>query len=510
MGMNQYKKYFLFITMVSGIFTACQSDGLDSLDDGEIQFKAQIEGSNKTYTRTNVTINDVTTDEFPIPFYIDMITGETSKFGIYQVTPGSKGSLSSKEGNSTLNWINATSEHTFYSWTLPWKEDNGQESATILSFNENDNIYQGIENNKNCAILEKFIGANKGPVNYMENGAYVDLRFQHLVSKIIIGQITLLTNDGGTIMTPNRAGRWNPDMNGTMTFIGMPESATFYRKPEETVKEAPVVIKNHEEGNNSEVTYVFDELNPTFYVCPDIDFSNIKFLINFSNSAYFKPGGYYGDFSNVKFERPEYEWWDDDKKSTTILYAGEYMIINLTLTMGDASGPEMSVTINDWVDYPALGKGYPKKGIFNQSQAQEFWNNSKGGSTANLDELFDKYGEEIDGEKVFPLYDDISFSQTYFPVPKGTIFDGMGHTITLNTSTANTNPNRIGNCRDVFIQDKNGHMIYIDEDQNVYIVDEYGHMEMTQKGPLDPLTGRNNYYIIDFETGKLTPGYNAN
>lgn len=499
------------VMLLTMSLVACRSDDDIPAVASAVELGAIMQSGNNALTRA-ADVHDITIDEFPVPFYVEMeVESQNGGFGKYVVPSGYSGKLAADTGEP-LNWQSPDANHTFYSWTLPWADETytpGASTTSEIVFSEDDEMYSGVSvNNKNCAVLERFIGAKTGPVNYRNNGGYVELQFKHLVSKVVIEKITLISDK--TNETTPRGGTWNNKLDGTFTFIGMPDRAVFDRKyssldherPSET---GPRVVANAT-GAKNEVSYRFNELNPTFYICPDVDFSNLRFRLNFDNPEYKREGGYHGDFRSVTFNLQDYEKGDGKGGTRTVLYAGEYISLSLTLTMGDAAVTDMTVTVKKWTDAPATGTGYPRKGIFNDGQAKEFvdaFNNKPRPDAATLDAMFEKYGTEEDGDKVFKLYEDYVRSGVNFPVPKGYVFDGMGHTITLNKATASTNPNRIGNCRDVFISDGE-HLIYVDKDQNVYIVDENGAMTKTQEGPL-PALGNSQYsFEIDFEKGTLT------
>ena len=325
-----------------------------------------------------------------------------------------------------------------------------------------------------------------GPVTYRDNGEYVELRFQHLVSKIRIGTLSLITATGVT----------KRDARGTITFIGMPQTATFDRHPKSGG--GPVVTPNNKEGDLFDVTYDLGQVS-VFYIPPETDFSKLRFRIHLTNPEYNAEGDYFGDFSQVVFDREVYQEWDADKKET-VLYAGEEMILNLTLTQGHGVG--VTLTIQDWnMDATGTGKAYSHPGIYSSGQGQDVSNVFAGDYTdEQAEDIFEKYGDD---ENVFFLYDDIDLSQVNFSMGKDYVLDGMGHTIHLQPTSRNPHQVRIGNCRDVYITDGE-FTVYIDSDGNLFKVDEKGNLIQPGK-KLPELVSSQNSYNIDLETGEVRP-----
>lgn len=488
------------IIIVAGLFgclTSCEQEDMAPRDI-KLNLGAFLVSDPAVTTRGELTINNITKKDFDIPFYIEMEYDNQREFGVYEVKEGNEAQLSSIDANEALNWRSTTADHTFYSWTLPWTTDSyspGTDAETMVSFNQNDPMYSHLSSNVNgnCKILEKFIGTKAGPVNYLDNGEYVELQYQHLVSKIRINSLILIKANGDMIKT----------LSGKMTFLGMPETATFNPRPKDGGM--PVVVANTGEDDRMEVTYNISSTSSSpFYVCPDVDYSDLQFKIHLDD-GYSDEGDYYGNFSNVKFDREEYPGWDEGK-SETKLYAGEIMNLNLTLTQGHGVG--VTITIIEWqVDEAAPGKSYPHPGIYSDSQAQAVSDtfpsssSSPAPSQEEIDEIFSLYGDEIDGKSEFPMYEDIELNQGSFNLGQDYTLNGMGHTLKMTPNSSTPHKVRVGNCRDIYITDGE-YTVYIDPEGYIFKVDADGNLIPTGN-QLKPLSGSKTNYQIDLTNGSF-------
>lgn len=495
----------LFLALMP-LFGACATeDDTPSAKGREITFRAAVSQADDVSTRAIVNEPVTFTQYGSEPFYIYANTRANNSLEEYGVRSGNLGLLSPVD--EALLWFNPTDTHVFYGWTMPWQEDDfkiGGETKTKVSFLQS--TYQELfpnDRNKyyNCRLLEKFIGAKTPALSYESNGEVVEMYYQHLVSKISINALTLIDDEGYT----------TEGVEATMTFYQLPHSAIFDRIPDDG--SAPHIIPDPETEYGISCTVGA----PTqLYIAPNQDFANMQFSIHIEGEAGNKD--YYGDFKSVIFQREntdQPEW--DEGKSKTILYAGEEMTINLTVRDGNAGG-NITVNISNWYDTAwRQGTGYPRNGIYSDSELLDLYNKFGQAYTEEaFEEMFDIYGEEVDGKKVFYLYEDGKISHTRLPVPKEAILDGAGHTVQINNTSHNIGDKEnapyvahIGQCRNIFIT--NGtHIIYIDEDGFVYLVDpDTLEMEKTEN-QLPPLEGtRYNSYYIDYETGnyQLTTSY---
>lgn len=514
---NFILKYFAILVAIFTI-VSCKNEGIEIESLEEVHFLASINESNLDTRAIN--INNITADEFPLDIYIRMDVNGNSKVAPYEVKPGSDGRLSAVEDNTDLNWSDSDSEHTFYGWTYPWgsnKQDPTPNSDTPEEMSFLPSFYQGLgsdwnyDEKVNCGVLEKFIGTKQGPVSYRNNGEYVELRFQHLVSKIFIQNIDLILYDGAKVQ----------HVQGNMTIYGIPKSGEFYRCPEDG--KMPYVETNFDDTQDIEF-----RISPWYYplyVAPGIDFKDLKFMIHVTEPAqHGNTGDYYGDFSTIEFIRDNGAW--DEGKEKSVLYAGEMMRLNLTLTQGAVTGTV--AYIQQWnIMEGAGGSAYPHKGVYSEAQYEDIFNTfvhdntdfNKDEYKNQLQEIDDLFvdGESKDKKKI-NLYEDIDWKYNTLPIDPDYIFDGLGHTVTMPTDSRTgwpwpdgeetTDLVSIGNVMDIFITDGNGHTIYIDKDQKIWLFDEGSGELIATEYSLPPLTtniagDRQVAYQIDLKTGEV-------
>lgn len=460
--MKKFLSYILasFATcFFTPLFFSCQDNKeIFPAESHRINFFGLLTQEDNLTTRA-LSAENITYEAYPTPIYIrEDVTGKEPTTGVYMVKSGYDGRLSGMEGKDDLNWIDSDSGHIFYGWTMPWKEDNQPQSEDyeVVSFLEEEYKKLHLDENDyyNCSVLEKFIGTKEGPVNYRDNGEYVELQFQHLVSKIYIASINLTTNDGST---------WQ-NITGEMTIFGLPNKGYFYRHPVEEGK-APYVKNPKEMGtvndeDFSDITFTIGR-SSAIYLCPKVNFKDLQFKIKLTwPSQQGVEGEYYGDFSSVSFIRhPINDEWDSDKGSEedkTTLHAGEVLTLNLALRQGNVTG--VTASIGKWTDKDVGVSGnYSHPGIYTKAQLEDLFNSGK-----DPVELYSLYGEDENNKKVFHLYEDLILEYGSLNVPEGYIFDGMGHTITVS----NLNSDSYKNMRDVYITDGNT-TIYIDSEGNV-------------------------------------------
>lgn len=487
----------LLLPMLAG---GCVSDAPADRTPGLVSFRASVRETDEVSTRAipTVPVNNLTWGNEPFYFNMELTDGRQGN-AVYHIKPGTEGQLYAPDSDNSLLWLDPYINHVFYAWTLPWTSEgfaSGGPARTPVSFLEK--TYQDLEFEKdewfNCAILEKFIGAKTQPLNYNTNGEYVEVNFEHLVSKININKVQLVSEDGTS----------NENVTATITFYQMPQSAIFDRRPADGG--APQVV--HDPDAAQGITCLIGQPT-TLYVCPGIDFADMQFSIHFEDGNSLK-GDYYGDFKSVLFNRNDTSLGNWDKgKSRTVLYAGEMMTLNLTLRGGQVPG--VRVDIKDWNTRPSRpGTGYPKKGIYSSSELLDMYNKfSSDYSQEAVDEVFDIYGEEVNGKKVVHLYEDAVLGHTRMPMANELILDGTGHTVQITSISHTINGvnypyvAHVCCCRNIFITDGE-HIIYIDENYNIWLVDSET-LEMRPSGnKLDPapLEGTSYYsYYIDYETG---------
>lgn len=489
---------------------SCQTDVIESNNNEKetIEFRGKVIESEQIESR--FTTSYVNSYLFDTNFYIELdteIDGEDStKFGIYHVPSGYEGRLNALDDNEPLMWLDLKSQHTFYGWTIPWNDDYtpSPEPVTVEFKNSSDSAgYKEYGNNK---ILEKFIGAKAGPYSYVENGKYVDFTFHHLVSKIKIGTFQLIESSGAV----------QKNLKADVTFIGMPTSATFYPHPENG--DRPYVQIKEKNLDDGITYYIANDAvgSDVFYICPEINFDDINFQVKLKNEEYKNNNIdiYYGTFDDVKFERitgNDYDIGDgtDDK----VLHAGEMMTLNITLIPG--IGPGLSIVIDKWSTedpresqyhtYPGIYSDAEVKGlidIFAEMSATNFCE-----KLAEIERLYELYGNDDDEEKIFYLYENVKYDSNIFPIYKEYILNGMGHIITMKSNSnsgvfSGSRYFNIGPARDVYLTDGEN-SIYIDEAGYVWVIDPATSTYKKTEHQLVPLEGFEKSYDISSVTGEI-------
>lgn len=499
MIMNRIHPIIIFSIIVLLSLVSCDDREPDSgnLIDSSICFKTSLYGN---MTR-GPGVSYITRDDYDGLFYIDRFTEDTHKRSPYVIHQKRNGVLSSFGVTDSLRWFSKNGAHTFYCWTLPWHEvdqnniysdsewNNSQlEVQTEISFEENAEMYgNNPENYRFC--LEKFIGGKTGPLTYNVYGEYIDLRLQHLVSKIIITSVELDKKK----------------VDGYITFEGLPSEGTFNRygtdRPE---------VTGNEESESTTYSFIGNATN-TLYVCPDIDFHNVKFRIKV-NSGVTEQGEFLGDFSTLQFNRDMEDWWDYAHQNPSILYAGEVMNISITLRQG--FGTQVSLSIGGWSNQPAReANDYPYQGIYHPSDLNELTQKFPGGGDGKYagkedieESLFEKFGNKETGE--YDLFTDIDDISQRLAIGKRHVLNGNGYTLTFSKNYNNTQYVRISKMRDVYLVDPDGHTIYIDNNFDVWIVGADGNKVKTtyHLDDLDENNENENCYEINLTTGEVKKG----
>lgn len=559
--MKRYLNYIIFTSalILALALAGCRADEADPLDfstgDNTVSFRYSLNEDQCVLTRDGNPGLDSVYVEYPSwnqNFYIQLNTVDNGKpyvqYGVYGVPSGQSGILRSKEGFDELNWVNLNNKHTFYSWTIPWMtaepkdgtgSDDGTEEYYIPSDNTVDiNFYnssekEGYEQHNNNAVYEGFIGAKSESYSYAEHGKYVELSYHHLVSKIIIESLIMINTDGSI----------EKNLAADMTFIGMPIKATFYPHPTNDDGSGapenwrPYVGQPFTKSDDMGVTYFIDnepQYDDVFYVCPEVDFSQIDYQIKLNSEEYADYSTYYGTFDDIEFVR-ETGWGydrpgdEENPADSKILHAGEEMRLNIVLIPG--KGPGLKVIIRRWsTDKPLESQYHPHQGFYTEAEINQlmdllynFDKNAYDNPPPELQQLFEMYGYEKDGKKYFPLYENLTITKgnnvsNIFPIPPGYIIDGMGHTVTLKTNTGaywgaegTSNYFNIGGiCRDIYFSDENGNnTIYIDPEGYIWVTDSVtGMLTITDNRLPDELDENTRGFDISCKTGKIRPtGY---
>lgn len=432
---------------------------------------------------------------FDTKFYFERKVGDSRKCSTYIIPDQRAGVFNSFGTKDSLVWSSRNEPHTFYAWTMPWLSWENKdpymdefEDGTTISFNPAHEMYNDVneEDNTNCKILETFIGAKAGPINFLENGEYVNMQFKHLVSKIYIERLRLnyISSNTGNLSTTN--------LEGTMILYNVPSEGVFYREGEK----GPMVEAKADAEN--QISY---KVGPgaTLYICPGVDITKIEFRIvdhNYRNGK----GDFFGDFHSITIERnTDEDWWDEENPDNNILYAGEMLTLRISLRQG--IGSIVAAAIDGWDTKDVReGSTYGKAGFYDESNLRYIYDTLNGHydkeDYSELEErMFDLYGDEVSGE--YHLYEDLTGVSHGLRLGKEHVLNGMGHSITFDTYSDGSI--RISKVKDIYLCDKKGNVVYIDENFNVYKVNPDGSME--HKGQLPDLEDGMNSYNINLATG---------
>lgn len=508
------KYIFLFLAGITFLLTGCRSE--DSVSPSAfplpIDFSAKVKDLGNVRTRTLDTVY-VASSPYSGNFYIQSnvpgtVTGDTiSTIGVYKVPSGYEGTLRPVSTEGELKWLTLYDSHTFYAWTLPWEDENPdyEPSAVSMDIKFHDSG-EGVdyETYQNNAVYETFIGTKEGPYDYVNHGKYVEMTFQHLVSKINIEMLAVVETDNSV----------HKDVVGDITFMGMPSEAKFYPHPDNC--RAPYVEASQTFNADSGVTYFIDNkdnnddnnIRNQFYICPELDFSQIGFKINLNSVEYGNRGDYFGNFNDIEFVRVGEDYDNLDGSDSKVLHAGEMMTLSFILVPG--TGPGVSVIIEKWsYEQEENATHHPYPGIYTDAEMQSvldvFLNQKEYGVTPEVKDIFDVYGEG-EGSTDFPLYDNVTLNGAIIPMPPGYTLDGMGHTIYLNsanTGVFGSDPYvNIGEARDLYIT-YNDYTIYIDPDGNIFTFDNITQTYTQTQYKLEPYSGNQKSYDIDLKTGEV-------
>lgn len=535
------RKIYVF-SVIAALFAicipaGCRSDFDDhgSARDKSIVFGATFEENSQLLTRADdeqqtETFDSVYISTFPfdMDFYIELNCEQSNgtdytQLGTYVIPSGYEGQLVTKNGTEPLDWHDLTSKHTFYAWNLPWEQEVTQPSTEPVPVIFYDSAEQnGFDEHHNNDYLENFVGAKSANVSYDKQGKYVDLTFFHLVSKIKLGSMMLIKTDGSV----------QEDLKADITFVGMPTEATFHPHPQDDSNSRngmPYVGEPIKKSPDSGVTYFVDNNATTedwFYICPEVDFSNIDYKVDLTSELYKDYKTYYGTFDDVEFIRvPGSRYDNENGTDKKILHAGEMMTLNLVLIPG--VGPGMKIIISDWsTDKPTWSQFHSEAGFYSDSELADIlgpfinmktWPQTEEEWQAfyeQYDYLVELYGDIIDDLRIFYLYDNVTATSNgstisnIFPIPPGFMLDGMGHIVRMkaNYGVFPGNPPyfNIGPCRDVYLTDENGNnSIYIDSDGNIWISDPVTGAYKQTEHKLTPLDGVYKSYDINSVTGEV-------
>lgn len=560
-----------------------------ALSADSVVFSAGVGSHDGLTTRANNAIYDVTAEYYGNCDFFMTVAGQSESgaynraSSIYEIPSGSAAVIVPKKstGEKSLKWYSRTREHNFWGWAahrdlighglqeLP----SGDYKVEFRGSTLNDMADSKAQNWKpdedvwrNGELLEPLISAKAGPFIYNDDGMYVPLRFRHLVSKVFLKEFYIIDNATGSTDT---------NVRGTITFYGMPTEATLYTNPTNAAGEPvepyvampddwdydPLQSVTYALTNYSNRSYKWEGYSDSgssmtardcWYICPEVDFGSITFKIELyeysastgewiPSTAHGKHGAFFGDFSDVVFERKAGSDYDKpeggDRK---ILHAGEYL--TLTIHISKKGNPAVWTTVSSWSTGSSSGSSHVEQGIYSLEDLKYMSSLMYSGSDEDKETFYELYGsmrdttsddksqypqyKDKDGNdteyKILELYDDIGsfeYVDNYTSsrinktenlyVADGYMLDGRGHTVNFVCVGSYSKP--VGNVRDIYLRGYYHqssstiyveHIVYIDKMGQVWKVDPVTYeMTATQYNmndyPKNPVT-------IDFATGRIS------
>lgn len=545
-----------------------------------LSFFGTVEDGEELSTRA-VSATDISSSYFNCDFYIKIagrngLDEEKENWSVLNIPSGASGTLVvTDDSYPKLNWFSRDKNHNYWSWTMPWTSEYDPRDLSVpdkvmvpfpgssmseLSYSTiGSTVYINWKTGvwKDGEVMEKFVGASAGPLDYLSNGQFVNLKFRHLVSKIFISNFVVVDNVAGTS---------NSNLRGEITFYGLPNEVPLYTSPVDVdgTIGRPYIPKPEEYGwdydQSRGVTYVIINKSYTyqwqggnisardcFYIPPEIDLSKLSFKIQIyeyvsnnwvESTSHGIHGAYYGDFSRVSFSRTtngnNYDNYPYDGDDLTRLHAGEYLILNINLY--ENGEPSIRGTITNWRSWQDRDASqHVEDGIYSIEDMKEFndlmsstnvneekvqkredYFQNHGGHTTDED-LAGLYPEYPSQKKVIKLYDDIGISDAHYStsdnkmsslyVADDFILDGQGHTVNMNSSSVS-----IGQVRDIYLRYYyrtssspyvyTEYIVYIDKMGEVFLVDPVTFEETPAGYNVNNMT--KNPFSIDLSNGRLS------
>lgn len=559
-GSGWTRRFMPVLCLSLAVAVGCSRDDMPGKEQtqGEVIFQAAVGGPEGLTTRVNNAVYDVTAEFYGnCDFYMTVAgqkeSGENSTASsIYEIPSGSSAVIVPRKasGANTLTWFSRTKKHEFWGWAahrdlFAGSAEELQSGDVRIAFKGStlDETTGGKADTwksapdqyattlwKNGEMLEPLVGAKTGPLVYDNDGMYVPLKFRHLVSKILLKDFYIIDNATGTT---------DKDIKGHITFYGMPDEAVLHTNPKNDSGEpvAPYVemSENWEYDPLKSVTYAITNSTRTYkwegysdsgsseiakdcwYVCPEIDFGRITFKIDLyeyssgrwiPSTVHGKHGSFYGDFTNVTFERNPGTGYDENKGGDEkILHAGEYLVLTVNLSV--KGNPGVKVELRPWQSASRNGSSHVYPGLYSLDEVKYMTSLMASGSDEDKQTFYDLYGsgrdtgtddkdkypryKDINGNevdlKILELYDDIggfSYTTVYaasrtdkaenLRVADGYILDGQGHTV--NFYCMNNSSISIGNVRNIYLRafhydntTYSERIVYIDNMGQVWKVD---------------------------------------
>lgn len=480
---NSMKKNLVYTLMLAGAvtMTACSKDELPNniLDasSSEVRFTGAIKKQSEILLTTRaetpnpdnyITLNE--TNENFGTFFIwlninDKENINTNFFQKYVKAEGEAGNLTvegSTNNEDRLNWLDKTSEHTFYAWTEPYKtgtngitggvkmdhksvEFSGQPITSTVVINDiTGTVIYGTNKETD---LEKFIVTQKGPLTYNDWGQDVALYFERPIAKIELVGITHINSDGSQdiIGTQN-------NFTCTINFPNMYNKATF--NPANFGTENPILStedKTEDKGLIWNYSYNEKTNGSVLYVHP--------FKFGDENTEVYDDPGYF--IVTAKFKEGEeeknYAATLANLSKYTELKAGEHM--KLWLYLRDGSGVGIGYQIIDWTtDGNKELPQYRIPGVYNENDAKRLLEALQKAANSSDTYTFPTGVEDLvvktSGDDVTPPTYDInlfthidwsSIQSGTINIPDNCTLKGNGYNITLKEEVSISGDGKIEN-----------------------------------------------------------------
>lgn len=392
------KKNLIYTLMFAGavIMTACSKDELPNnipdVSSSEIRFTGAIKKQSEILATTRaepdepdpnnyVTLNE--TNENFGTFFIWLTVGEGDQsknyFQKYVKAEAEAGNLTVKGSDNNegrLNWVDKTSNHTFYAWTEPHVLDNTSQITGGVQMDHKNikpsgNLITGetidIDDIAGTVIygtnketnLEKFIVTKKGPLTYNDWGQDVALYFERPIAKIELVGITHIKEGGEEDVIGGQ-----DNFTCTINFPNMYKEATFTPAKFEYSNLSSLLSTNEQDkGLVWNYSYSDKSSGSVLYVHP------FKFRDGSNSDNIYDDPGYFivtATFNNVEMH---YAGTLGELSLYTELNAGEHM--KLWLYLRDARGTGgVGYEIKDWgTDPEQTLPQYRIPGVYNKEDA---------------------------------------------------------------------------------------------------------------------------------------------
>lgn len=474
------KKNLIYTLMFAGavIMTACSKDELPNnipdVSSSEIRFTGAIKKQSEILATTRaepdpnnyVTLNE--TNENFGTFFIWLTVGGDNQsqnyFQKYEKADGEVGNLKvegSDNNEGRLNWVDKTSNHTFYAWTEPHvpEDETGQTTITggvqmdhkniepsgypITGETEIDDItgtvIYGTNNETN---LEQFIVTKKGPLTYNDWGQDVALYFERPIAKIELVGITHIKEGGEEDVIGDNS------FTCKINFPNMYKEATFIPANFVYDNQSPLSTDEQDKGLVWNYSYSDKGSGSVLYVHP------FKFRDDSNSDNIYDDPGYFIVTATFNGEEMHYVGTLGELSLYTQLDAGEYM--KLWLYLRDARGTGgVGYEIKDWGTDP--GQTLPQyriPGVYNKEDAERLLKALTDNTTTfptGVEDLIVNKGEGTTPQYEINLFTHIDWSsvENEIEIPDNCTLKGNGFNVTLGEG------GRIsGNVENIYIDGK--------------------------------------------------------